>query len=228
MINWFSQKFKHADAKDNKAKINNIPEETLSHIFSYLPSNEKPRVGATSKLFKAAMELNYTDTESLKIKPGCNIQNILKPYIGGKLKILDLSANSMSGVTSKDLEFISKNFPDLLHLNLKRRNIDDAQIGKITTLTKLQNLDLGSCDKITDAGFQKIAASFTNLEQLSLSNCDNLTDDGIKIIADSLTKLKSLDIECTELTDNGIKMVKVGVPVPVTYSLPRVNNRSFT
>ena len=184
MINWFSQKFKHADAKDNKAKINNIPEETLSHIFSYLPSNEKPLVGATSKLFKAAMEYNYKDTESLKIKPGCNNQKTLKPYIGGKLKILDLSANSMSGVTSKDLEFISKNFPNIQYLNLRNCSlITDEGIEKIAaTLKNLQVFDVWGCPIITDAGIEKIAAGLKNLKYLSFKNCKSITDDGIDLI----------------------------------------------
>ena len=209
-----------AHSEHIKTQIENTTQDALSDIFSYLHLSEKSPVATTSKQFYSALKINYQRTKSLKIKPGHNIlepgpniQKLLTPYIRGHLNKLDLNSTN---ITIEDLEFITKNFPKLEHLNLGHCCQIIDEIEKLASLTSLQHLNLEWCE-ITDNEIEKLV-SLTSLQYLNLEWCLQITYNGIKKIADSFTNLKHLDFSyCPEITDFGIEKL-----VPLT-SLQHLN-----
>jgi chemotaxis protein histidine kinase CheA len=88
-----------------------------------------------------------------------------------------------------------------LSLPVSATDVDIALLAQ--RCKQLQKLDLGGCDKITDAGLQHLTA-LQQLQSLDLSRCDKITKAGLL----HLTKLQQLDalnlIGCHKITDTGL------------------------
>ena len=94
--------------------------------------------------------------------------------------------------------------PKLISLGVPNGITDEQLLDISTTLTRIKNLNLRSCKKITDEGV-KALRSFTGLQKLNLSDCENITDVGVKALG-SLTGLLKLDLSyCRNITDEGVK-----------------------
>uniref|UniRef100_A0A8C1FVI8 F-box and leucine-rich repeat protein 13 n=1 Tax=Cyprinus carpio carpio TaxID=630221 RepID=A0A8C1FVI8_CYPCA len=82
----------------------------------------------------------------------------------------------------------------------------DASLKSLGSLTKLCNLNISGCIKVTDIGIHYIieGASAVKLRELDLSYCPKLTDLSLKRITQN--KLTHLSVcFCENLTDNGFE-----------------------
>ncbi|XP_055379384.1 F-box/LRR-repeat protein 14 [Condylostylus longicornis] len=122
------------------------------------------------------------------------------------LKVINLSF--CVSVTDSGLKHLAK-MPELQELNLRScDNISDIGMAYLTEgCTGLTCLDVSFCDKITDHALAHIANGLDNLKSLSLNQCQ-ITDEGIEKIAKSLRDLEVLNIgQCIRITDNGLKFL---------------------
>lgn len=80
----------------------------------------------------------------------------------------------------------------LLNLGYSKVCVTDAALHKLSGLTKLQSLNIGSMQlyhkSVTDASLQLISSSFRQLTQLGLMSLD-VSDEGVKQLA-SLSNLQ--------------------------------------
>uniref|UniRef100_A0A670YK25 F-box/LRR-repeat protein 15-like leucin rich repeat domain-containing protein n=1 Tax=Pseudonaja textilis TaxID=8673 RepID=A0A670YK25_PSETE len=102
----------------------------------------------------------------------------------------------------------------LLGIEEPREECECAKEGKVTkaqeqrqtslnTLTRLQELDLTACGKLTDMSIAKVI-SFPDLRYLSLSLVPNITDTSLLAVARNCRSLEHLSLShCTSLTDRG-------------------------
>lgn len=188
-------------------------------------------------------ELHLVSCEQLT-HPGilylCNHQS--------NLRVLDLSLCSQ--LFDQTLLHICNTLLNLRVLRLRRcHNLTDHSVGAICQLTKLECLDLSSCEKVSPNGFKmalgtplrcklkelvlsycnatdEVVISLTkfakNLTHLDLSYCLALTDVSLHAISTNLNKLETLRIAwCKEMTDVGLS----GIVDPDSSSLSK-NNRS--
>uniref|UniRef100_A0A8C1FLV4 F-box and leucine-rich repeat protein 13 n=1 Tax=Cyprinus carpio carpio TaxID=630221 RepID=A0A8C1FLV4_CYPCA len=84
----------------------------------------------------------------------------------------------------------------------------DASLKSLGSLTKLCNLNISGCIKVTDIGIHYIieGASAVKLRELDLSYCPKLTDLSLKRITQKCSKLTHLSVcFCENLTDNGFE-----------------------
>ncbi|XP_050956298.1 dynein regulatory complex subunit 6 [Labeo rohita] len=84
----------------------------------------------------------------------------------------------------------------------------DASLKSLGSLTKLCNLNISGCIKVTDMGIHYISEgpSSVQLRELDLSYCPKLTDLSLKRITQKCSSLTHLSVcFCENLTDNGFE-----------------------
>uniref|UniRef100_A0A8C5WZ44 F-box domain-containing protein n=1 Tax=Laticauda laticaudata TaxID=8630 RepID=A0A8C5WZ44_LATLA len=88
-------------------------------------------------------------------------------------------------------------------INLNQQKAQEQRQTSLNTLTRLQELDLTACGKLTDISIAKVI-SFPDLRYLSLSLVPNITDTSLLAIARNCRSLEHLSLShCTSLTDRG-------------------------
>jgi hypothetical protein len=100
--------------------------------------------------------------------------------------------------------------PQVRHLSFTRgfarypATISDDGLARLASLQlNLESLSLGFCDKITDAGLERVAR-INSLTALSVLGCSGITDAGLEPVV-SMTNLTQLDLRgCGRVTDRGL------------------------
>ncbi|XP_055948950.1 F-box/LRR-repeat protein 7-like [Argiope bruennichi] len=77
---------------------------------------------------------------------------------------------------------------------------------------RLRYLDLTDCQRLDDAGLERIVRHFSQLTHLYLRRCILITDEGLKAIASYCVLLRELSVsDCVLLTDFGLyELAKLG------------------
>lgn len=99
--------------------------------------------------------------------------------------------------------------PSLRELNLRScDNISDSGMAYLADGgSRITSLDVSFCDKIDDQALAHVAQGLVQLKQLSLSAC-NVSDEGLIRLAHSLLDLETLNIgQCSKITDRSIQAV---------------------
>ncbi|XP_039183543.1 leucine-rich repeat-containing protein 29 isoform X2 [Crotalus tigris] len=91
----------------------------------------------------------------------------------------------------------------MMVINLHQQKAQEQRQTSLNALTRLQELDLTACGKLTDMSITKVI-SFPDLRYLSLSLVPNITDTSLLAIARNCRSLEHLSLShCTNLTDRG-------------------------
>ncbi|KAJ6666040.1 hypothetical protein lerEdw1_000944 [Lerista edwardsae] len=86
--------------------------------------------------------------------------------------------------------------------------LTDMSIAKVISFPELRRLSLSLVSNITDASLIAVARNCRSLEHLSLSHCGNLTDQGFVEAATSLYRLQHLILSsCNQLTPRTLKAI---------------------
>ncbi len=107
-------------------------------------------------------------------------------------KFTEISVEDGADLTADDVAILGR-LTELKKLRiLNCRVLDDAMVGRLAGLRKLDTLALTN-SAITDAGVQAIVQSFPDLVELDLSSNTNMTGAALKMIA-GLAKLERLTL----------------------------------
>jgi Leucine-rich repeat (LRR) protein len=107
-------------------------------------------------------------------------------------KMAEITVEDGAELTADDIALFGR-LGDLRALRIQNcRALDDAMVGRLTGLGKLDTLVLTN-SAITDAGVQTIVQSFPELVELDLSSNTNMTGAALKTIA-GLGKLERLSL----------------------------------
>ncbi|CAI5782183.1 F-box/LRR-repeat LRR-repeat 2-like [Podarcis lilfordi] len=88
-------------------------------------------------------------------------------------------------------------------IDIGKQDAQQKHKASLNALTRLQELDLTACTKLTDASIAKVIG-FPELQRLSLSLVTNITDTSLTAIAQNCRSLEHLTLShCTNLTDKG-------------------------
>ncbi|KAM3828822.1 uncharacterized protein M6D78_013665 [Vipera latastei] len=91
----------------------------------------------------------------------------------------------------------------MIVVNLNQQKAQEQCQTPLNALTRLQELDLTACGKLTDTSIAKVI-SFPDLRYLSLSLVPNITDTSLLAVARNCRSLEHLSLShCTNLTDRG-------------------------
>jgi Leucine Rich Repeat (LRR) protein len=125
------------------------------------------------------------------------------------LRHLQFGAGHKAGpakLTDVGLKRLSEiNLPELRILDLGHCDrITDAGLGYVAMMTNLEHLILGACLGISNTGLLHVAR-MDNLKWLGLAKCEKITDSGIKVLV-RMTNLEALDLRgCLGITDAALK-----------------------
>ncbi|XP_075216950.1 uncharacterized protein LOC142322123 isoform X2 [Lycorma delicatula] len=121
-----------------------------------------------------------------------------------------LCENSLNSEESYSLSCLK----GLQELDLQSCNrITDVSLEYALKLKELQHLNLSRCQQITDIGLSFIAANNPSIHTLNLSYCHNISDNGIIILTNSLHRLKYIDLQgCKQLTNASLSAIKNNCP----------------
>jgi hypothetical protein len=124
---------------------------------------------------------------------------------GNPVRTVYLPGPKVTDASLKEL----KAFEQLQMLKLdSAKNITDEGVKELASLTKLEDLGLGST-QVTDAGLKHLA-ELKELKALSLS-FTNITDAGLKELA-AHKKLETLGLSFTKVTKDGVKELQDALP----------------
>ncbi|KAF5179226.1 F-box/LRR-repeat protein [Thalictrum thalictroides] len=103
---------------------------------------------------------------------------------------------------------ISVRCPQLEVLSMKRSNMAHV----VLNCPQLQDLDVGSCHKLSDAGIRSAATSCPLLSSLDMSNCSCVTDETLREIGDNCAHLHALNASyCPNITLESVAMPMLNV-----------------
>merc|ERR1711876_79338 len=111
-------------------------------------------------------------------------------------------------VTDTGLKSLSR-VSSLGELNLRScDNVSDIGVGFLAEgCSGLDKLDVSFCDRVSDSSMAHIATGLAHLRSLSLSSCQ-ITDAGVTRIAKDLESLETLNMgQCTRLTDKTVETI---------------------
>ncbi|XP_042293408.1 F-box/LRR-repeat protein 2-like [Sceloporus undulatus] len=92
-------------------------------------------------------------------------------------------------------------------IDLAKEAVQENRQASLRALTRLQELDLTGCEKLTDMSIAKVIC-FPELRHLSLSLIPNITDNSLRAIARNCRSLENLSLTyCVNLTDKGFAEV---------------------
>lgn len=153
--------------------------------------------------------------ENLKILnlSGCLVTNETLRLLSTALPKLDtlVLKDCQKGIDSEGWDHLSK-FEHLSELDLENTNLSDQGLIPIAGLKNLRRLNLKRCP-ITDKGLETLSTS-SSLVDLNLHYCVKITDKGMESIA-KMKGLKSLDINNSYITLNGLNMIRENLQLDV-------------
>lgn len=92
--------------------------------------------------------------------------------------------------------------------SLRRLTLHKSSVSSVLlTAPALQDLDLSSCHKLSDAGLRSAAAGCPSLRRLCVANCANVTDETLREVAAACPELAYLDASgCPVLTLESVRL----------------------
>ncbi|ELU11898.1 hypothetical protein CAPTEDRAFT_102929 [Capitella teleta] len=124
------------------------------------------------------------------------------------LQELDLRA--CDGISDHGVGYLAEGLTRLsvLHLSFCDRITDTALLHISHGLIHLTALSLCDCS-ISDEGIQHLIGSSQDIVKLNIGQCDRLTDASLELIAQNFTQLHTIDIYgCTRITKLGVKHLR--------------------
>ncbi|CAN1164985.1 F-box/LRR-repeat protein 4 [Linum perenne] len=135
-------------------------------------------------------------------------ENLETLIIGGCRDISDASMKTLAIACSHSLKNLRMDWC---------LNVSDSSLSRILAeCSKLEALDIGCCEEITDAAFGGLAMAETDMELkvLKVSNCPKITVTGVSMLLDKCSKLEYLDVRsCPHVTKLGCEEAGLHFPL---------------
>lgn len=142
------------------------------------PVLEQEKKQAAAQLDRAGLKLNRND--------GDNVIGV---------------SFSKTNTTQENVELLAA-LPDLTTVRLYETDATDDTVRLLRPLTYIRSLDLGFCQRVTDAAVEDIV-DLRELQFLNLGFCRRLTSKGFAKLA-RLHELRTLNLSVTALTDDDL------------------------
>ncbi|XP_074597929.1 F-box/LRR-repeat protein 14-like [Brevipalpus obovatus] len=130
-------------------------------------------------------------------------------YISSMSQLKEINLRSCNSISDIGLKYLSESDVQLNRLDVSFcEKIGDTGLDYIAQgLQSLRDLSLNSCS-ITDRGLVKLSQSLTLLETLNIGQCNKITDGSIFAITDNCRKLVAIDLYgCNLVTTAGYQRI---------------------
>jgi hypothetical protein len=147
------------------------------------------------------------------------------PFFFRKLKNIITVQFSATNCTDVVLEVLSDSCPNVRNLNVAAsHSITDRGIKAISKFSRLEQLDLESCELVTNSGVEFLAQGCRKLVQLSLKYCRSVSDAGIEHLGLRMRSLRILNLNYLPVTDEAMHSIAKGCPHLEELSLKYCRN----
>ncbi|KAK7102343.1 hypothetical protein V1264_020577 [Littorina saxatilis] len=97
-------------------------------------------------------------------------------------------------------------------------------------MTSLRELNLRSCDNMSDIGLGYLSEGVARLSALDVSFCDKVGDQGLLFLSQGLFSLRSLSLNACNISDDGIQSVVTALHDLTTLNIgqcSKISDRSL-
>ena len=142
----------------------------------------------------------------------------------------ELGLQDCQKLTDESLKHVSVGIPELRKINLSFCiSVTDTGLKSLAKLSSLEDLNLRSCDNVSDIGIGFLSSEdgcSGHLRALDVSFCGNITNAGIKSIACGLRGLRSLSMANCIVTDDGLEKISTNLAGLKSLNLGQCNGVS--
>ncbi|XP_011506238.1 PREDICTED: F-box/LRR-repeat protein 14-like [Ceratosolen solmsi marchali] len=200
----------------NLSLCKNITDASLGKIAQCLKNLESLELGGCGNISNAGMHViawGLKNLRRLDLRSCWNVSDQGMAYLaglnseaGGNLALEHLSLQDCQRVSDEGLRHIAQG----LATSLKSINlsfcvpITDSGMKHIAKIASLRELDLRSCDNISEIGIAYLAEGGSRISALDVSFCDKIGDQALQHISQGLFNLKSLGLSACPISDEGI------------------------
>lgn len=188
--------------------INNMPDDSLRHVFSFLPAKkDRLACSAVSKRW-FSLQLDIVYSKLTKSSSQISPRQVSRNLVGPSFSDLSLAA-MLIGIDSDEiltsLSIVSQGSP----FQSNNCQITDVGISMLTGVcTRLRAISLCNCTMIENIGIACIAYNCSLLERIELTNSQLVTDEGLILLVMRCTGLSSLSLNtCRNISDHSLKAI---------------------
>lgn len=126
----------------------------------------------------------------------------------GNLELEYLGLQDLPNLSDEALRNIAQGLTSLKSINLSFCVfVTDSGLKHLAKMPLLEELNLGSCDNISDIGMAYLTEGGSTISSLDVSFCEKIGDQALSHISQGLFHLKSLSLNHCQITDDGLSRI---------------------
>ena len=182
-----------------------IPDYEVGKLYrmviraQYVPFESLQQIQRISRANRSALGQTISDSEQKQAALLLEKSNVKRSRNNDGA--VDGVSFSKRNATAQNIELLAA-LPNIETVRLYETNATDDLVQKLRPLQKLKSLDLGFCQRLTDAAVSEIVRH-RHLEFLNLGFCLQITGKGFSQLS-QLKELKILNLSVTSLTDESL------------------------
>ncbi|KAK1321444.1 hypothetical protein QJS10_CPA03g01913 [Acorus calamus] len=208
-----------------------LPDECISHIFSFLPSTrDRFSCAAVSRKW-LSLQASMRGSETNKACTDKEISRCLEGKTANDTRLAAVAVGASARGTLTDLRIrgtyasksitdvglcvIARACPTLKSLTLWDCPLVGAEGLKAVAQSckALEKLDLCGLSIVDDSGLIKVAENCLNLTSISIRSCACVGDESLEALARQSFKLESVSlVKCPNITDSGVVSMALKLP----------------
>ncbi|XP_033227477.1 F-box/LRR-repeat protein 14 [Belonocnema kinseyi] len=193
-----------------------VTDASVGKIAQYLKNLEKLNLGGCGNISNTGLMLIAWGLKKLKKLDlrSCwhisdngiaHLAGLNKDSSYGNLPLLEhLGLQDCQKLSDESLRYVSVGLTTLKSINLSFSCFTDSGMKYLAKMPSLQELDLRSCDNISEIGMAYLAEGGSRISSLDVSFCDKIGDQALVHISQGLFNLKFLSLSACQVSDEGI------------------------
>lgn len=202
----------------NLSLCKQITDTSLNRIAYHLKNLEILELGGCTNLTNASLsaiayELKKLQRLNLRSCWQINDQGIsllaglnnVNTTTDTKLSLKHLGLQDCQRLTDEALKFLSQGLPTIETINLSFCvSVTDTGLKYLARMRNLKELDLRSCDNISDIGMAYLTEGGCTVTSLDVSFCDKIGDQALNHLSQGLFHMRSLSLNHCQISDDGL------------------------
>lgn len=195
--------------KLNLSLCKQVTDTSVNRISKFLRNLEHLELGGCGNITNSGLLIIARDLKKLKtldLRSCWNISDQGIAYLTHLYMPLEhLGLQDCQKLSDEALRYVRNGLGKTLKsINLSFSCITDSGLKHLAKMTELQELDLRSCDNISEIGMAYLAEGGSRISSLDVSFCEKIGDQALVHISQGLFNLKSLSLSACQVSDEGI------------------------
>ncbi|XP_051167085.1 F-box/LRR-repeat protein 14-like [Leptopilina boulardi] len=193
----------------NLSLCKQVTDTSVNRIAQYLKNLEHLELGGCGNITNTGLMLIAWGLKKLKKLDLRSCWHISDQGIANlaqlNIPLEHLGLQDCQKLSDESLRYVSNGLGKTLKsINLSFSCITDSGLKHLAKMSELQELDLRSCDNISEIGMAYLAEGGSRISSLDVSFCEKIGDQALVHISQGLFNLKSLSLSACQVSDEGI------------------------